>query len=88
MISSHVRNLGAITSANDYGTRWFHVKFAAPVALMTHTVNTTALAMFGYAKHDLLGKNISMLIPAPMSIMHQEYIKDFVVTGKQVRIWL
>jgi PAS domain S-box-containing protein len=41
--------------------------------------------MFGYAKRDMVGKNINLLIPQPMSSRHDQYLRRYVETGKTVR---
>ena len=48
--------------------------------------NLVALSMFGYSKRDLVGKNISTIVPFPMANVHNEYILRFVSTGTSVRI--
>ena len=47
--------------------------------------NLVALTMFGYSKRELLGKNISTLVPFPMASVHNDYIMRFVSTGTSVR---
>jgi hypothetical protein len=42
------------------------------------------LSMYGYAKTDIVGKNISVLVPEPMATVHQTFMINFVETGKEV----
>ena len=46
------------------------------------SVNTAALTMFGYNKRDLIGKNISIIVPPPMNARHDTYMRRFLDTGK------
>ncbi len=49
------------------------------------SANSVALTMFGFAKRDLVGKNINVIVPQPMAAAHDEYLMRFVSTGKSVR---
>ena len=48
------------------------------------TANVVAQTMFGYSKRDLIGKNISIIVPEPMGAMHDTYMQAFVATGRSV----
>ncbi len=39
--------------------------------------------MFGYARRDLIGRNINTLVPEPMSTVHQQYMLTYITTGKE-----
>lgn len=45
------------------------------------TINPAAEKLFGYATQELLGKNISMLMPEPDRNNHNEYIARYLQTG-------
>ncbi|MFT4653635.1 MAG: two-component system sensor kinase FixL [Kangiellaceae bacterium] len=45
-------------------------------------VNATTETMFLYSSQQLLGKNISMLMPTPIKNAHNEYLRAYVQTGK------
>lgn len=44
--------------------------------------NHTAPTMFGYKTDDLIGSNISMLMPEPLRSAHDGYLKQYVKSGK------
>ena len=47
------------------------------------TVNPTAVETFGYrTADDMIGKNVSMLMPEPYSGMHDTYLTMYMKTGK------
>lgn len=41
-----------------------------------------AMEMFGYSSEEMLGKNVSALMPAPYRQDHDRYIKNYLATGK------
>ena len=48
--------------------------------------NAATLTMFGYSQKQLLGKNISMLMPAPIAKKHDNYLSRYRETGKRAII--
>ena len=49
------------------------------------STNSVALTMFGYSKREMIGKNISMIVPYPMAVMHDTYLTNYIATGHSVR---
>ena len=49
---------------------------------IVESINKAAIAMFGYAEADVLGKNLSMLMPEPQRSEHDGYLKHYRVTGE------
>ncbi|MCA9263428.1 MAG: PAS domain S-box protein [Planctomycetales bacterium] len=46
-----------------------------------HSVNHAAEKMFGYELDELLGRNVSMLMPAPYNADHDQHIQEYVRSG-------
>lgn len=45
------------------------------------SVNTKAIEIFGYTEEEIIGKNISTLMPEPHKTQHNEYITNYIKTG-------
>lgn len=43
--------------------------------------NKWAEAMFGYTSAEIIGKNVSVLMPEPHASQHDKYMRDFMETG-------
>ncbi len=48
--------------------------------------NTALLNLLGYQEQELIGKNISMIMPSPYREHHDQYLANYLLTGKQVII--
>jgi two-component system sensor kinase FixL len=46
----------------------------------------TAMRMFGYAKREIVGRNISVVVPEPMCSAHDSYLRNYVTSGTEVRV--
>ena len=51
---------------------------------VVESANSVALTMFGYHKWDLVGKNISALVPSPMNARHDTYLRAYLDSGRSV----
>ncbi|MFK7898741.1 MAG: nitrogen regulation protein NR(II) [Myxococcota bacterium] len=45
-------------------------------------VNPATERIFGYASHDVVGKNVKVLMPAPFRDEHDEYLRRYLAGGK------
>jgi len=45
-----------------------------------HSFNAAAMAMFGYPAYDVIGKNVSMLMPSPFKDEHDGYLESYLKT--------
>ena len=48
---------------------------------MIETVNSSTERLFGYNKDEMIGKNVSMLMPQPYRAAHDGYVQNYVRTG-------
>lgn len=48
--------------------------------------NASACQLFGYLSAELIGRNVSLIIPSPFSELHDDYIKRYHECGKHIVI--
>jgi len=46
------------------------------------SVNASASRLFGYDAHQMIGRNVSMLMPEPHRSQHDSYIQNYIRTGE------
>ncbi len=47
------------------------------------TVNSAVEKLFGYTENEVIGKNVSILMPAPFQKEHNSYISSYLKTGEK-----
>lgn len=47
------------------------------------TINLAAETIFGYDAHEVMGQNVSVLMPSPYRERHDTYIEDYLRTGER-----
>ena len=43
--------------------------------------NQAATMLFGYEKHEMLGRNVNMLMPDEISVHHDQFLRNYIRTG-------
>ena len=82
--------LAATHGEHDAAVRLAAILDASVDAIITidshgviESVNPASLRMFGYAAKEMLGSNVSMLMPSPHREYHDRYIQHFLMTGER-----
>lgn len=70
--------------------RYKNILFEAVDAIITinpegiiGSFNPAAERIFGYKASDVIGENVTMLMPSPHSMKHDAYIKKYIQTGRK-----
>lgn len=50
------------------------------------TFNSAAAILFGYDQEEVIGKNVSQLMPEPDRTQHDDYLRSYLTTGKRKMI--
>ncbi len=50
---------------------------------MIETVNAATVRIFGYTREEMIGQNVSMLMPSPYREQHDDYLANYERTGKR-----
>jgi len=50
---------------------------------LIETINQATTRMLGYARHEVVGKNVSMLMPEPSHSEHDSYMRNYLDTGEK-----
>ena len=50
---------------------------------LIESANPAAVRLFGYQPEEMLGKNVSLLMPSPYREEHDSYLKNYLVSGRR-----
>ena len=80
----------ALDAAARDAARWLAIIDTATEGIVTiaangsiETLNDAALRLFGYAASELVGRNVSMLMPQPFQREHDGYLHRYLTTGEK-----
>jgi hypothetical protein len=59
--------------------------FVPPYRFEYGSVMAPAMRMFGYAKREIVGRNVSAVVPEPMAGAHDMYMRNYISSGTDVR---
>lgn len=80
----------AVTASAHHAARWQAIVDTATEGIVTidaagtiETTNGAALLLFGYEQSELIGRNVSMLMPEPFCLEHDGYLQRYLATGER-----
>lgn len=80
----------AVANAASHAARWQAIVDTATEGIVTidatgliETYNGAAERMFGYTAIDVIGRNVSMLMPQPYRGEHDGYLRRYLTTGER-----
>ena len=88
-ISAKPDSLGNINSVNNAGLRMVRVCSRHPPRLPRmppHPPFWLPHTQFGLSAREVVGRNISTLIPEPIASVHQRYLEAYLTSGKEVML--
>ena len=50
---------------------------------LIESINPAACRLFGFTEDEVMGKNVSILMPSPDRERHDSYINNYITTGRQ-----
>jgi hemerythrin-like metal-binding protein/PAS domain S-box-containing protein len=85
-VTEHIANLAEISKQQKELSQTLDAIFDAVITIddsgLIHSCNRATVLMFGYAAEELVGKNVSLLMPEELAGQHNDYIKNHLLTGE------
>ena len=85
-VTEHIANLAKISKQQKELSQTLDAIFDAVITIndlgLIQSCNRATEHMFGYTTEELVGKNVSLLMPEKLATQHDDYIKNYLLTGE------
>ena len=85
-VTEHIANLAKISKQQKELSQTLDAIFDAVITIdesgLILSCNRATELMFGYAAEELVGNNVSLLMPEKLAAQHDEYINNYLLTGE------
>jgi hemerythrin-like metal-binding protein/PAS domain S-box-containing protein len=85
-VTEHIANLAKISKQQKELSQTLNAIFDAVITIddsgLIQSCNRATELMFGYSTDELVGKNVSLLMPEKLASQHDDYIDNYLLTGE------